>query len=455
VADPVPTKTVRAPDGGEIHYPNLPGLGGSFQQPGPIAHEPPKPPVAHESWRERVENVARSAVERVGSLGHAAVDALVLDDWKTLTGARSSTLQRIEAGADLASWVIPEGKVAEIAGHAIVKAGEIAASHVAEESAQHAVAATVEHAAIHTEDASVAGTRWAERTPNQKIAGQHPSNPSTIWDRPLTAAERNLHFENANDATAFLGPATERGGELRDWHHNVEKVHADRYGQFPPERVHSDENILPVPRAAHRGEDGITAEFNTKDRRLGGLSPREYLRGKPWEEHVARGESALRNRQLDPEALCAQTRARFSERIELHDRLHGLSKDVETAPERAAARGAASEIRVEREGRFDVVLPGTQYLGRIQSVEGDRITQDIGRGNTVAWSREELSAHFPNRSAFDATMQPGNMVNIGIGRDGSVDAQQQLGHTWQSLNQQPLAQWQQIEPPHVGQNHGR
>ena len=83
--------------------------------------------ASNESWRERVMSAARSAVERAGLYGHAAVNALVLDDWKALTDAHSSTLQRIEGGASLASWAIPEGKVAEIAGHAIAKAGELAA----------------------------------------------------------------------------------------------------------------------------------------------------------------------------------------------------------------------------------------------------------------------------------------------------------------------------------------
>jgi len=236
VSDPLPTKTVRAPDGSLIHYPDLPGVGEKYQPPSAAAHEvhgqqstqPPDPrptsSASNESWRERVMSAARSAVERAGLYGHAAVNALVLDDWKALTDAHSSTLSASKAGAGLASWAIPEGKVAEIAGHAIVKAGEFAAAHAAEQSAEHAIASGVEHAAEHTQEAVVAGKKWAERTSNQKLAEQHPTNPSTIWDRPLTAAERGRAFKNADDATAFMGPATERGGELKDWHHNVEKV---------------------------------------------------------------------------------------------------------------------------------------------------------------------------------------------------------------------------------------
>jgi len=65
-------------------------------------------------------SAARSAFERVSLYSHAAVNVLVLDDWKALTDPHSSTLQRIEGAADLASWAIPEGKVAEIAGRALI-----------------------------------------------------------------------------------------------------------------------------------------------------------------------------------------------------------------------------------------------------------------------------------------------------------------------------------------------
>jgi len=515
------TKTILAPDGSLIHYPNLPNVGEKYQPPGAPAHEvhsqqtaqsptqAPTPPVANESWRERAMSAARSAVERAGMYGHAAVNALVLDDWKALTDAHSSTLQRIEGGASLASWAIPEGKVAEIATHAIAKAGELVAGHAAEQSVEHAIASGVERAAEHTQDAgAIAGRKWAERTPNQKLAQQHPMNPSTIWDRPLTPAERGGKFENANDLTAFLGPASERGGVAREWHHVVEKVHPDKYGQFPAEQVHSVENLVPVPRAAHRGENGLTAEFNTKDLELG-TTLRERLKGKPWEKHVVEGERAMRERDLDPAALRAETRARFEQRLELRDRLNGLSKGHEAdeishgrgalgvivhegnsqngdARSQASARSgggnswspdmpfedfaklqaqirggsssreAARGLSYERDGRLDVVRPGTKFLGSIQSVEGDRITQHIGLGNTVTWSREELGAHFKDQQTFDAAMQPGHMVAIGMGRNGVVDAQQQVpGHGWESLNQQPLQPWQQFEAQHLAHGHGR
>ncbi len=53
-------------------------------------------------------------------------------------------------------------------------------------------------------------------------------------------------------------------------------------------------------------------------------------------------------------------------------------------------------------------------------------------------------------------MQPGNMVNIGVSRSSVVDVQKQFpGHGWESLNHQPLQQWQQFEAPHLAHGHGR
>jgi len=62
-----------------------------------------------------------------------------------------------------------------------------------------------------------------------------------------------------------MGPATQRGGPERDWHHVVEKIHADGTDQFPAERLHSVENMVAVPRGAHQLRDGLTSVFSKKD----------------------------------------------------------------------------------------------------------------------------------------------------------------------------------------------
>jgi len=61
----------------------------------------------------------------------------------------------------------------------------------------------------------------------------------------LTEAERSGHFQSAEDVKDFMGPATQRGGPERDWHHVVEKIHADGTRQFPAERLHSVETWWP------------------------------------------------------------------------------------------------------------------------------------------------------------------------------------------------------------------
>jgi hypothetical protein len=132
-------------------------------------------PAATESWRERVMSAARSAVERVGAYGQAAVNALVLDDWKALTTAQSTPMQRLEGGADLASWAIPEGKVVEIAGHAVLKASEMAAAHLTASGLEHSGAVA----------AAIAISRGLSR--------------------PVTEAERTGHFQSASDFRKFMG----------------------------------------------------------------------------------------------------------------------------------------------------------------------------------------------------------------------------------------------------------
>ena len=82
----VPTKTITGPDGHPIHYPNLPNVGELYRKPDVVGHNAvqqptvtpaPAPPTAtaSESWRERVMSAARSALERVGVYGQAAVNA--------------------------------------------------------------------------------------------------------------------------------------------------------------------------------------------------------------------------------------------------------------------------------------------------------------------------------------------------------------------------------------------
>jgi len=493
VPDPAsgpPTKSVTGPDGLQIHYPSLPNVGEPYLPPSATAHEvqgqrsaqpPTQSPtrsLTNESWRERVMNAPRSVVERVGLYGRAAVNALVLDDWKALTDAHSSTLQRVEGGASLASWAIPEGKVAEIAGHALAKAGELAAAHVAEQSAEHTIASGVEHAAEHTQEAGVAGRKWAERTPNQKLADQHPMNKSTIWDRPLTPAERGGAFKNADDLTAFEGPATERGGVKREWHHPVESQTAARFG---PERVHNIKNAMAIEKdPVHRN---ISKRFQSNDESLGldangdKRSLRTSLKDKPWEDHVDEGRRALnreagllraqgrelrakgdelgaqsferRAQDLDPDRALEATAKRHEQRLELHDRLQELSKGHEAADishgrgtlgvivhqdqSQSGDRSKASvtqarheqphpELHIFHDGQSQTVGVGHHQTGKIFNcgaligIEDDASPQ---RGLTM-YPRQELFDLTPpeKRPALALALRDGNTLEIGIGSKG-------------------------------------
>ena len=435
----LPTKTVTAPDGSRVHYPNLPNVGEPYQPPNataPPMHEDrdrgpaaPSPSASHqnsESFRERVMSAARNTFERAQGFGKAALDALVLDDWNALTGAHSTPLQRLEAGADLASWVIPEGKVAEIAGHAIAKASEIAAARLASETALHATASGVEHAA--PEIAAIGAARW---------------NRSDILRRPLTESERGGAFKNVDDLKAMLRPA----GDGKDWHHIVESNTERRFGA---ERVHNIDNVVAVERnPTHRD---ISKAFQNNDPLLGPgpdgreQSLRTYLKDKPWEKHVQAGEQELRANGLDPNSLRAETLKRFEQRLEAHDR-HFDARSNERpafvvgsslAAERSAESAASRPIHVERNGVAGPLARDEQFTGSIRSIDGDRITQHIGRGETVTWSREELARHAGDVAAFDAAVRPGNMLSIGRGTNGTVEMQQQIaGQTWSSLTPQP------------------
>lgn len=74
-----------------------------------------------------------------------------------------------------------------------------------------------------------------------------------------------------------------------DIHHIVEKTSAAQDG-FPRELIEASENRVRIPTLKHWV---ITAWYMTKNRKYGGLSPREYLRGKDWAERLKVGREAL------------------------------------------------------------------------------------------------------------------------------------------------------------------
>jgi len=72
-------------------------------------------------------------------------------------------------------------------------------------------------------------------------------------------------------------------------HHIVEQTPAEQDG-FPRSQIDGHENLVYMPTLKHYE---ISAWYQTRDDRLGGLSPRDYLRGKGWEERYEMGKRAL------------------------------------------------------------------------------------------------------------------------------------------------------------------
>ncbi len=411
------TFPVTAPDGSTIHVPNLPRVGEPYHKPDPHAsearqqavtkpsehHAPAAPPPSHEF---------QDFANRVGAFASSAFKTLFKDDFDKVVSPTSSPLERIEGAASLGSWAIPEGKLAELAAHAAEKAAEFVASHAGEiQSAAAAIGAVV--------------------------------RPSS---RSLTDAERNGEFKSFDEFKNFVGPARQPGGFDRDWHHIVEKNHADGTGQFSAEQVHSVHNIVPMePFPHHRGKLGISHEFGVPDPDLG-TSLRERLQGQPWERHVAEGERALVRHGFDPAAMRVETRDIFEQRLAQHDarfRSNGVTLEIGAG----MAIGSCA-LHVSTDGRERTVQPGANFLGSIKSIDGDVVTQNLGRGQTAQWSLHELRSQFGDQASFEAAMKPGNMVNIVVGANGSVDAQVQApGQPWQSLGGHSLQNWQALQSP--------
>lgn len=75
-----------------------------------------------------------------------------------------------------------------------------------------------------------------------------------------------------------------------DVHHTVEQTPARQDG-YPKSLIDDPENLVGIPTLKHWL---ISAWFSRNNLAFGDVSPREYLRGKPWNERVWVGRQALR-----------------------------------------------------------------------------------------------------------------------------------------------------------------
>jgi hypothetical protein len=73
-------------------------------------------------------------------------------------------------------------------------------------------------------------------------------------------------------------------------HHIVEQGAGGHEG-FSRSQIDGADNVVSLPKYKHHE---ITGWYNAKNPDFGGLTPREYLRGKSWDEQVRVGLSAMR-----------------------------------------------------------------------------------------------------------------------------------------------------------------
>jgi hypothetical protein len=115
----------------------------------------------------------------------------------------------------------------------------------------------------------------------------------------LTAIEVAEHYSEIPSITSYqdapktLSELQQNAGKRRpgyEDHHIVEQGAGGHEG-FSRSQIDSSDNVVSVPKYKHHE---ITGWYNTKDPQFGGLTPREYLRGKDWAEQVRVGHYAMR-----------------------------------------------------------------------------------------------------------------------------------------------------------------
>lgn len=108
-----------------------------------------------------------------------------------------------------------------------------------------------------------------------------------VWEH---AKDRIIAYQEPPKTLEELRRAV---GEKRpgfDDHHMVEQSPARQDG-FPESRINGPDNVVRIPTYRHWQ---ITAWYATKNDQFGGLSPRDFLRGQPWEARIAVAKHALR-----------------------------------------------------------------------------------------------------------------------------------------------------------------
>ncbi len=101
-------------------------------------------------------------------------------------------------------------------------------------------------------------------------------------DEILTDLDPPRTLDELHDAVSNLRSGTQR-------HHIVEQTSAEEDG-FPRSMIDARENLVRIPKQKHQR---ISDWYSTSNDAYGGMTPREWLRGKGWEERRALGIEKL------------------------------------------------------------------------------------------------------------------------------------------------------------------
>jgi len=140
----------------------------------------------------------------------------------------------------------------------------------------------------------------AERTRYFRAAASWLGRNSGLAADIYTGAMDNVEWlrdyhdlvQTARDEPKTLEELQQGVGQHRpgyDDHHIVEQTWAERFG-FSRSEIDDPSNLVSIPRLKHYQ---ITGWYGTRSDEFGGVSPREYLKDKGWDERMRIGQRAL------------------------------------------------------------------------------------------------------------------------------------------------------------------
>ena len=112
------------------------------------------------------------------------------------------------------------------------------------------------------------------------------------WEQIAVEEEEYRGFSEAKD---FEEHYEAQKKPLRDWRHIVERNAKVAPGTMPKsDSLHSTDNVVQIPRAKHWEITQCYSRPDPRDPRFVDISPRDWLRGKPWQAHYDFGIEMLK-----------------------------------------------------------------------------------------------------------------------------------------------------------------